>query len=172
MFGAADQIGLDAGLRELIANAVGKEAAHHEHHADAHVEDLVHLGLLDAAEPLQPGEDRRHGPAATVDDNLHAGRNHAGQVLVQPAAGDVGDGMHDVLHAIVRQYLPHGPDVDPRGREQGLADRRAKLLDAVRDLVPADLKGDLAGQAVTVGMQAAGGKPQHGVAGRYRACRR
>ena len=108
------------------------------------------------------------GQRPTLDHDLHARRNHAGQVLVQPAAGDVGDGMHRVLHAIVRQDLPDGPDVDPRGREQGLADRRAKLLDVVRDLVPADVEGDLAGQAVAVGVQAGGGEPQHDVAGRHR----
>src|SRR5208337_653055 len=85
VLGAADPPTLDTRMCQLIANAVGKRMAHHQNHADAHVKDLVHLRLFDSAHSLQPGEDWRNGPAAPVNDDLHARRNDAGQVLVQPA---------------------------------------------------------------------------------------
>ena len=51
-----------------------------------------HLGVGDAAGCAQPGEDRRQRPGVEVDLGAEAFGQDAGQVLGQPAAGDVGEG--------------------------------------------------------------------------------
>ena len=45
-------------------------------------------------EPLDLGEDPRRLPRRPVDDGIDAAGQDAGDVAGQPAAGDVGDGLH------------------------------------------------------------------------------
>ena len=84
---------------------------------------------------------------------------------MQAAAGDVGDAVHDVLHAVVRQHLSHRADVDLRRRQQRLAHRLAKLLDVIGHLRPGDVEDDLPGQAEAVRVQPGRGHADHQVVG-------
>src|SRR5207253_6456387 len=62
----ADDECLYTAFAQLALDAVGEKFAHDHHEADAAVEDLVHLGLFDVAELLQPIEDGRHRPTAAL----------------------------------------------------------------------------------------------------------
>lgn len=48
-------------------DAVSIRRAAHENHADAHVEGPEHLGVGHRPASLQPREQRRHGPASTIE---------------------------------------------------------------------------------------------------------
>ena len=65
--------------------------------------------------------------------------------------------MHHALHAVIAQHLSHGPNVNLRQRQQGLADRLAKLLDVIADAVLGDVENDSPGEAVAVRVQAGRG---------------
>src|SRR5262245_39636139 len=73
----ADDPGRDPLMLQLPLDAVGIEAADDHHETDAAVEDRVHLRLLDVAELLQPGENRRHRPTAALEKDAFARRQHA-----------------------------------------------------------------------------------------------
>ena len=141
-----------------------KNGGDDHHQAEAHVEDLIHFGLLDFAQALHPGEDRRDGPAAALDDDLHALRNDAGQIFVQSAAGDVGDAVHHVLHAIVVQHLPDRLGVEDGRLQKRFADRAAEFFDVVADGMFGDVEHDFPREAVAVGMQARRGDADDRVA--------
>src|SRR5690606_799848 len=66
---------------------------HADDHAYAAVEYTVHLVLIDVAFFLQPVEDRRAGPAGSVDHRLCAFWQHARDVVEQATTGDVGHGF-------------------------------------------------------------------------------
>ena len=110
-------------------------------------------------------------PTAALDHHLDALRHDAGEVLVQPAAGDVGDAVHHALDAIVAKAPAGWPDVNPRRLQEGLADRPAQFLDVVVDLQPGHVEDDLPGEAVAVGVQPGGGQAQDHVVGGDRASR-
>ena len=148
-----------------MTNALGVEGTDHQHHADAKVEYLVHLRLVDLAETLDPGEHRRYRPTAAIDDDLGTIGHDPGKVLAQAAARDVRDAVDHVLHLVVGQHAADRADVEPRGRKHRLAYRLAQLLDAIGCLMAGDLEDDLAGEAVAVGVQAGRGQPEHDVAG-------
>ena len=51
---------------EVAGDRVGVVLGDDQDQADPHVEDAEHLGVGDAAEPLEPGEDRRARPTSRV----------------------------------------------------------------------------------------------------------
>ena len=61
----------------------------HRDHADAHVEGPQHLAALDASRAFQEAEQRRDRPAVGVDARREPGREDPGDVVGQPASGDV-----------------------------------------------------------------------------------
>ncbi len=124
--------------------------------------------FVDLAEFLQPGEHRRHGPAAAVDRGGDARGQDAGQVFVQSAAGDVGDAVDHALYLVVREHAADGPGVDRRRPQEDFADGRAARFDAIVDFEPGDVEHDLSHQAVAVGVDAVRGDAEHDVAGRDR----
>ena len=69
-----------------------------EDHADAHVEDAVHLGVLDAAALLDEAEDGGDVPRVEVDSGGDAVRQAAGDVALEAAAGDVGHALQAPQH--------------------------------------------------------------------------
>ncbi len=121
--------------------------------------------MRDAAEPLYPGKHRRHRPRAAGEPHLHLRGHDAGKILDKTAAGDVGDPVHDLLHAVVPQHRLHRTGVEPRRCEEHLADGAVfELRDAVGDAEAADLHDRLADEAVAVGVEAARGDPKGHVA--------
>ena len=69
--------GCHSQICQLVLNAVGEMWGYHEHHAEAHIEDTIHLGSLNLPQPLQPAKDRRNLPAVPADLYLHEiGRAH------------------------------------------------------------------------------------------------
>jgi hypothetical protein len=60
-----------------------------EHHAESHVEDAVRLVRRDATAGDQEREDRGRDQRRTLDLDRRARREHARQVVGQPATGDV-----------------------------------------------------------------------------------
>ncbi len=72
-----------------------------EHQADAHVEDVVHFGLVDLAQACQPREDRWNGPRAAIEaDGASLGENARG-VIDQAAPRDMGDAVNDPFDPVV-----------------------------------------------------------------------
>ena len=66
---AADKPTFHAEGMDHASNAFRMERADHQHESDAHIEDAVHFIRFDIAEPLQPREHGRHGPAIAVDQH-------------------------------------------------------------------------------------------------------
>src|SRR5712692_417815 len=79
-----------AGLPEEGGGALGIGGPDHEQVAQSHVEDPTHLGLLHPARLLEDAENGGHGPGARVDEGLALLGEHAGQVLRDTAARDMG----------------------------------------------------------------------------------
>jgi hypothetical protein len=63
-------------------------------HADAAVEDTVHLGVRHLALLLQPVEQLRPLPGRAVQRRHQRLAEDARHVVEQPAAGDVGEALH------------------------------------------------------------------------------
>src|SRR5947209_3646166 len=60
-FDAADLPLVETEVAELAADAFRVEGTDDQGQTDSHIKHLVHLGLIDLAELLQPAEDRRDG---------------------------------------------------------------------------------------------------------------
>ncbi len=112
---------------------------------------------------LQPVKDRRPLPAVLVDHRLAAGRQYAGNIFPEAAAGQVGQGVH----VMVGDQIQTGGDVDLGRREQMVGQRTPRQLGVTR-VATANLQ-DLADQGVAIGVGAAGCQGDQGVAGAYLA---
>ena len=139
------------------------------HHADAHVEDLVHLGVGNLPPGLQQPVDRQHVPCAAHDDGVAVVRQHAGDVVHKPAAGDV----HEALDAprttrtlvdFFQQPLHERP-VAHVHLEQLVGDADAEAGQFARRLEFHLVEEDVPGEGVAVGVQAGGGDTDEFVAG-------
>ena len=81
-----------------------------EGHADAHVEDLIHFVFGDFAAFLDEAEEFGDLPGIFADGGSAGFREDAGEIVEQPAAGDVGgaveaacrEGGHEGL--VIRVY--------------------------------------------------------------------
>ena len=62
---------------------------HDQDHADAHIEGLQEFVGFDFSERGKKCEDGRDGPGSEIDLRFDAGRQNAGQVAGNSAAGDV-----------------------------------------------------------------------------------
>src|SRR6266536_1005938 len=60
-------------------------------HADAHVEDLIHLRQIDISILLQDFENVRHTPTLRFNDGIAVFWQDARQIVDQTAAGDMGE---------------------------------------------------------------------------------
>ena len=80
-----------------------------QHHADAHVEGVEHIVFGDAAHLLHQVEERRGADVRLADAGAAALLQAAGDILIEAAAGDVGDALD--IHLF--QHLEHRLDVDP-----------------------------------------------------------
>mmetsp|Transcript_14152 Transcript_14152/g.46376 ORF Transcript_14152/g.46376 Transcript_14152/m.46376 type:complete len:265 (-) Transcript_14152:2497-3291(-) len=94
----------------------------HQHHADAAVEGAQQLGGVGLGAGRQPAEYRGGAPRGGVERAPDGGRQHARQVLGQPAAGDVREGL-DVASLGGGQAAL---DVQLGGGEQGVGQRRGR----------------------------------------------
>src|SRR5688572_7150886 len=74
-------------------------------HADAHVEDLVHLISGDRAFRADQREDRKDRPGAFADDDIASGRQDARNVVHESATGDVGEAFYDECLAGSIEFL-------------------------------------------------------------------
>src|SRR5262245_59952229 len=83
----ADHERRHAVFHQAALDALGEVAADDHDEADAVVEDGVHFLLLELADLLEPGEHRRHGPAAALEEDALARRQDARDVARQALAG-------------------------------------------------------------------------------------
>mgnify|MGYP003693784319 CR=1 FL=1 len=98
---------------------VGVIAAGDDDQPDAHIERPQHVVAWNVAAALQPREDRRHLPRGGVYDCGSAARQHARQIVGNPAARDVG---HPLDAASLQERLDDR-QVGAMRLEQRLADR-------------------------------------------------
>ncbi len=148
-------------------DGVGEGWADDEAVADAHVEDAIHLGGVDGASFLEEGEDGGDGPGA-LEDGVGLGREGAGEVGGEAAAGDVGHAADDLLDLIGPLEADNGACVDAGGFEEDLAEGFLFVEFGV-GLVELEAFGfdDLADEGVAVGVDAAGGEGEDDVTGFY-----
>ena len=150
-FGAVEEV---FGSGELFCRDGGDES-------DTHVECAQHLGLRDLAEGAQMFEDGQRRPGADLDLRGAVLGQDTGQVLSDSATGDVGHANCDAA----RTELLDDVEIAAVGFHEG----RARLLfdggDVLGGLVAGDLKEELAGERVAVGVEAGGGQSDEDVAG-------
>ncbi len=106
---------------------------------------------------LQPVEDRRARPARFLEVRGGVRGQDPGHVLEEPAAGD----MRDALDGNLLQQRQHRLHVDARGLQQHLAQRAP--VERLVELGSGDGE-DLANQREAIGVRAARGEPDDGVA--------
>ena len=112
---------------------------------------------------LQEREDRRTRPAAGVDARAYALRQHARDVAVEAAAGDV----HDAVHLEIAHDVQHRLHVDACRREQRGGERSVQFWRRVAqvELAREDARVDHgAHQRVAVAVHARGREPDHDIA--------
>ena len=100
----------------------GVVRADHGHHADAHVEDPLHLRAGDAAVLGEQAEHGLRAPRRPVEHGVGVRREHPGQVQREAAPGDVREGVH--VTVVGQGEAVAG--VDARRRQQLLAERPAE----------------------------------------------
>lgn len=129
-------------------------------HAEAAVERGRHFGWGEAADALQPGEDRRNRPGGRVQIDAQAVRQDAGNVFQQPASRDMGERLH-LAGAGRGQAAEH---IQARRGEQMMAERSGKI--ERRRIIPcrAGLVAQQAHKRETVGMKPVGRETDHHVA--------
>ena len=136
-------------------------------HADAHVEDLIDLGVVNAAGVLDQFENGRNGPRAFPDDDITVNGQDPRDVVNEAAAGDVSQTFDHArcLGQVVffQQYLDQIPIAEV-GLEQFGPDRAFEPggFGGVVELHL--LKEYLAGQRVAVCVESVGSDADHTVA--------
>ena len=114
-------------------------------HPYPHVKDPVGLLYGDVAFLDHEGEYRKDRKDAPVKNHIHVFREHSRDIVVEPAAGDMGD-------AVERQFLVHGlldgRPVGDMGFQEGFADRAAELLEFGVDRISTLLEEDASCKAV------------------------
>ena len=128
---------------------------------DAHVEGAEHFVLLDIAEVLEMGEQRRNLPGGEVYDRVQTLGENARQVLRDAAAGDVGHARDKAA----RGELPDDAEVAAVRAHEGRAGLVLELVDVVIGAIFCDFKQQLAGERVAVGMETIRREPKEDVAG-------
>ena len=104
---------------------------------------------------LQEGHQSRLLPGIGVHMGVEALRQHAGNILQQAAAGDVGEGMNAGGRAILRPGKGQQALYIDAGRLDQMVDQQALIVEqggAIK--LPALVGGKAAHQRITVGMHA------------------
>ena len=107
----AQDNGLFPGGGKGVQGGLGGVFGHGHAQAHTHVEGVEHIPLGDVARGLNHLEDGQHRHGGLFNLGGEALLEHAGDVLVEAASGDVGDGL-DVRGLDGGQ---HGLDVDAGG---------------------------------------------------------
>ena len=136
--------------------AVGRDR---QHHADPAIEAAQHLILGDAARAHGPAEHLRQWPGPEIDLGAQPRRQNAGQVLDQPATGD----MRQRVDPARPDRVETGADIDPGRCQQGRAERALRERCARLPAEPFAL-GDAPHQREAVGMHTRGGEAEQHVA--------
>src|SRR5688500_6957544 len=89
---SADNLALELGL-----DGFDVLFGDYDGHADAHVENLVHLRGIGSAALLDVTENGRHLPALRVDRRVQGLGENSGQVVYQATASDVGEALHQAV---------------------------------------------------------------------------
>src|SRR5438105_1555794 len=132
----------------------------HQHQTDSHVEHAQHLVLRDVAQLPQMLKNRQHRPATQLDSSRGAARQHSRQVFCDAAASDVRHGSDAVG---IRQPFDQRPVTLVRPHELG-AHLVFQLVDVGFRLVTRHGEQQLAGQRVSVSVQAIGRQAQEHIA--------
>ena len=107
------------GADDVDARATPSSAGHDREHAEAEVEDVLHLVVGDGAGALDLGEDPRLVPRAASHDAVAVVGQHAHEVAGDAAAGDVRERVHRDVVGAAR------PSPARRSRSAAAARRRA-----------------------------------------------
>ena len=157
----AEAVDALASLLQQAGGGIGILRGADEHHADAAVEDAVHLGGVDLSGFLQPAEQRRQRPGLSVEAGGEGVGQDARDVAGQAAAGDVRQPFDEGgMLAFEGEQRAH---VKPRGGDDRLTQGGAAIKGSVK--VRAGAVENLADERVAIGMRAAGCQPQHNVSG-------
>ena len=161
----ADDADLVPGLADVAEDrldALQARLGHDQHEADAHVEDAVHLVVVDLALALDEVEDRRDGPRGAVDLGRDGLGEHARDVVLEAAAGDVGHAGN--LDVVVKKASDRLEEALVYG-EKGVADRLVGARKLVLRGHLADVEEHAARKGVAVRLETAGREADDDVSG-------
>src|SRR5262245_39904694 len=91
---APDQVGFFTALLDQALHPLELLSRNHQHHAYTHIEGPHHVVVRDIADLLHMVEYRQHRPGTCLHNGRGAFGQHAGQIVRNAAAGDVGHGIH------------------------------------------------------------------------------
>lgn len=139
---------------------MGVSGGDDERHADAHVEDLIHLSRIDFAVFLDDLENGRNFPALGFNDGVAVLGEDAREVVHQTPAGDMGDAFDELLRQGGQERLVIAVDA-----QEFLANRLGEARELGVHLEPHGLEKDFTGEGVAVGVESVGRKADDYVAG-------
>ena len=124
----ADNIGGIFAAAQMSDDAIGLARGHNRDHPEAVVEGAIHLGARDFAKPLKQSENRRHRPAAPLDDRASVLGHHARQIFEHAAAGDIREAVYfEALEKFADDFR-----IDAGGPQQFFAERASEFVDVRR----------------------------------------
>lgn len=138
----AQEPGVVAGGAEAVEHVVRVGRGADNDQPNAHVEGAEHLGVSDAAGPLKPLKQRRHGPARVVDPETATVRQRARKVLRNTTTRNV----RHPFDPTALEERRHGVEVRPVRPQQRRTNRLPQLTDVTLDTEAKVLERDLARQ--------------------------
>ena len=87
--------------------------------------------VLNLAQPLEPGKDRRDGPRRGLQPQVDVRGHDPFQVLLESAARDVREPVYNTLDFVVVQDPAHGSGIDPGWLEQDLLNGLVEFRDRI-----------------------------------------
>lgn len=125
---AADDPAVVPGIGDGRADGGGMEVGHDKDHTDSHVEDSIHLVLVQVSEVAEPLKDGWDIPRSSFDPQLHAIGDDPFEILEKAATGDMSESMDGTFDSIVSQDFSHNRGVDHGGSQKSLADGLTKSI--------------------------------------------
>ena len=168
----ADDERLVAGFDGGFLDELGLVGGDDEAHSDAHVEDFVEFVEFHAALGNEVIKNRERGPGTVVDFSAATVWEDAWEIAGESTAGDVAKAMDGVMFAFLARAVVEFLGERERGRavvdvrlEQSFGKRHFAAGKFIGDLVLELFKDDFAGQGISIGVQAVGGKADDKITG-------
>lgn len=160
--------GFDGGFLDELGFVGGDDEAH----ADAHVEDFVEFVEFHAAFANEVIKNRECWPGAVVDFCAATVWEDAWEISGEAAAGDVTQAVDGVVFPLFARAVVEFLGERERGRavvdvrlEQSFGKCHFAAGKLIGDLVLQLFKDDFAGQGISIGVQAVGGKADDQITG-------